>query len=245
MIQYLANNASLPEGSPVTDIDTFFSSIPDRKPVRLFLPTIGADDRTLIQCVFQKSKTNRFNLLFKPNTLPVQQIDKDTTCLINLDIAGQSVSIESNIVNVVNDQTLEMIPQKAISHEQMREYFRVDCAIPIILKSTIPEGFGEPEDEWKIMGITVDLSGSGLRASFKTAPPENTQVRIELALPSANPTIISAIASPVRITQLTDKLWDAAYHIDDIDDDDRDKIIGCCLVAQRRMLRLKVQVKNS
>ncbi len=229
----------------MADLNTFFSNISDEKPVRLFLPVIDADNRLLIQCVLKKHKDNHFNLLFKPDTLPVTQIDKDTTCLINLDMGGQSVSIESNIISVVNDQTLEMVPLKTISHEQMREYFRVDCAIPIVLKSTIPEGFGEPEDNWKITGVTVDLSGSGLRASFKTAPPEDTQVRLELALPSSEPTIISTIASPVRITKLTNKLWDAAYHIDDIDDEDRDKIIGCCLVAQRRMLRLKVQVKNS
>ncbi len=229
----------------MTDSNTFIAQISDEKPVRLFLPTIGVDSRSLIQCVFKKTKGNHFHLLFKPNTLPVQDIDKDTTCLINLDMGGQSVSIESNIVSVVNDQTLEMAPLKTISHEQMREYFRVDCSIPIILRSTIPEGFGGPEDEWKIMGTTADLSGSGLRASFKTAPPENTPVRLELALPTTELTVVSAIASPVRITKLTDKLWDAAYHIDDIEDEDRDKIIGCCLVAQRRMLRLKVQVKNS
>ena len=228
----------------MTELNAFFSKISDEKPVRLFLPTIGADDRALIQCIFKKMEGDRFKLLFKPGTLPVQDIDKDTSCLINLDLGGQSVSIESNIVNIVNNQTLEMIPQKTITHEQMREYFRVDCAVPIILKSLIPEGFGGPEDNWKVMGTTVDLSGSGLRASFKTAPPEDNQVRLELALPTTELTVVSAIASPVRITKLTNKLWDAAYYIDDITDEDRDKIIGCCLVAQRRMLRLKVQVRK-
>ncbi len=229
----------------MTELDTFFTKISDEKPVRLFLPIIGADNRLLIQCILKKKEGNHFNLLFKPMALPVQDIDKDISCLINLDMGGQSVSIESNIVQVINEQTLEMVPQKTITHEQMREYFRVDCAIPIIIKSTIPAGFGGPEDDWKIMGTTVDLSGSGLRASFNTAPPEKTQVRLELALPTAEETIVSTIASPVRITKITDKLWDAAYHIDDIEDEDRDKIIGCCLVAQRRMLRLKVQVRNS
>ena len=126
----------------------------------------------------------------------------------------------------------------------MREYFRVDCTVPILLKSLVPEEFGGPEDNWKIPGTTVDLSGSGLRASFTTEPPRNTQVRLELALPSTETSIVKTLASPVRISKLTDKLWDAAYQFDEIEEEDQDAIIGCCLVAQRQLLRLKVKVKG-
>jgi c-di-GMP-binding flagellar brake protein YcgR len=229
----------------VTDQNNFLDTISDGKPVRLFLPVIDSDDRLLIQCVFKREKGPHFMLLFKLGTLPVNKIDKDTSCLISLDVGGQSVSIESKIINVINDQTLEMVPQKTITHEQMREYFRVDCTVPIIIKSTIPEEFGTPDDHWKISGTTVDLSGSGLRASFTVAPPEKTQVRLELALPTTETTIVKTIASPVRITQLTEKLWDAAYQFEEINDEDQDAIIGCCLVAQRRLLRLKVKVKGN
>ena len=218
--------------------------ITDMKPVRLFLPVTNSEERVLMQCIFQKGTAPLFYLLFKSGTLPINQVDLTTSCLISFDIAGQSVSMESRISKVVNEQTLEMVAEKTISHEQMREYFRVDCTIPIVIKSMVPEGFGTPEDSWKIMGTTVDLSGNGLRASFKTAPPPDTQVRLELALPVVETTIVSTLASPVRISQLTDKLWDAAYYFDHIEDEDRDRIIGCCLVAQRRLLRLKVQVKD-
>lgn len=229
----------------MADLENFFTQISDEKPVRLFLPIIASDDRLLIQCVFKKLDDRYFNLLFKAGTLPVSRIAKDNSCLINLDIGGQSVSLESNIVEISNGQTLKMIPQKTISHEQMREYFRVDCTVPLILKSIIPEEFGTPEDSWKISGTTVDLSGSGLRASFTTAPPTKTQVRLELALPATETNIIKTLASPVRITQLTEKLWDAAYQFDEIEEEDQDAIIGCCLVAQRRLLRLKVKVKGN
>jgi len=138
-----------------------------------------------------------------------------------------------------------MVLQKTISHEQMREYFRVDCTLPIIISSIIPESFGTPDDHWKISGTTADLSGSGLRASFTEEPPANTQVRLELALPTTETTIVKTLASPVRISQLTEKLWDAAYQFDAIEDEDQDAIIGCCLVEQRRMLRLKVKVKGN
>jgi len=229
----------------VTDLDNFFSQISEEKPIRLFLPILDADERLLIQCVLKKSQTNHFNLLFKPGTLPVNKIDQNTTCLINLDVGGQSVSLEGKIIRVVNDQTLEIVAQKTITHEQVREYFRVDCTVPIIVSSLIPLGFGDPEDSWEIRGTTVDLSGSGLRASFKNTPPPLTQVRLKMVLPLVEMTIVSTLASPVRISQLTETLWDVAYHFDQIEDEDRDKIIGCCLMAQRQLLRLKVQVKDS
>ncbi len=228
----------------MTDTNTFLSKISDEKPVRLFLPLVGSDDRKLILCVFKYLQDNRFQLLFKTGSLPVDQIDKEMSCLINLDVGGQSVSIEAKILKIIDNQTIEMVSVKTINHEQMREYFRVDCTVPILLRSVVPEEFGSSEDNWKISGTTVDLSGSGLRASFTEAPPENTQVRLEIALPTPETTIVKTLASPVRISQLTEKLWDAAYHFDEIDDEDQDAIIGCCLVAQRRLLRLKVQVKG-
>jgi len=134
---------------------------------------------------------------------------------------------------------------KTISHEQMREYFRVDCTVPIMITSIVPDEFADEKDKWKINGTTVDLSGSGLRASLTTAPPADTQVRLEIALPASETKIVKALATPVRISQLTDKLWDVAYQFDAIEDEDQDAIIGCCMVAQRRLLRLKVKVTGS
>lgn len=225
--------------------DNILSQISDEKPVRLFLPILNADERLLIHCIFKKTESNYFNLLFPPGTLPVNTIDQSTSCLISLDVGGQNVSIESKIVAIVNDQTLKLIQQKIINHEQMREYFRVDCTVPIIIKSIIPEGFSSSEEYWEIVGTTVDLSGSGLRASFKTKPPARTQVRLELALPLINTTIVKTIASPVRITRLTENLWDAAYQFDQIEEEDQDTITGHCMATQRRLLRLKVKVKGN
>lgn len=221
------------------------NKIPDNKPVRIFLPIKNSEESLRVNCVFQKTDSTHFFLLFNQGTLPVEHLDMNASLVISLDISGQAVSIEAKIVNIANPQTLEMVILKAINHEQMREYFRVDCTLPLLLTSVVPEEFGMPEDKWKITGTTVDLSGSGLRASFTSPPPKNTQVRVRLSLPTAVPSIVSILASPVRISQLTEKLWDAAYHFDNITDEDRDAIIGCCLVAQRRLLRLKVKVKDN
>jgi hypothetical protein len=53
------------------------------------------------------------------------------------------------------------------------------------------------------------------------------------------------LAHQVRVQELHDGRFEVAYHFDDITIEDRDTIIGCCLVLQRKMLRLKIDVKDS
>ena len=223
----------------------FINNIPDAKPVRIFLPLQGADQRHRQQCIFQKTIAPGFNLLFEPGTLPVDTIETKSPCIVNLDMAGQSVSIEAMIQQVVNGQVLEMIARKTISHAQMRDYFRVDYTMPIIAKSLIPEGFGTPEECWKVSGTTMDISGSGLLAFFHERPPADKLVKLQLPLPDDQSEFISFLARPVRTSEVEENRYVVAYHYEDINDEERDKIVGQCLITQRRLLRLKVQVKEN
>ena len=222
----------------------FFTDIPDAKPVRIFLPLQGDDHRCRLQCILQKTSAPRFNLLFEPGTLPVDTLDSQLPCIVNLDMAGKSVSLEAMIQQVVNAQVLEMIVLKTISHEQMRDYFRVDYTMPIIAGSSLPEGFGKPEEHWKISGTTIDISGSGLLAFFHEQPPADKLVRLRLPLPDDKSESISFMARPVRTSEVEDNRFVVAYHYEDISDEERDKIVGQCLITQRRLLRFKVRVKE-
>jgi hypothetical protein len=226
-----------------SDID-ILKDIPDAKPIRIFLPVIDSKERYRLQCVYQISESPRFNLLFKPGVLPVDSLDTSEPCIINVDLGGPNLSIEALITSVRNSQTLEMIVQKAISYDQMREFFRVDATALVISKSFQPALYGKTGDPWTLQGKTIDISGSGILASFSEKPPMDEQVKLEVTLPSTPSEVIKLLAHPVRREQITDDQWDVAFRFDDISDEDRDKIIGCCLVIQRRLLRLKVQVRN-
>lgn len=227
-----------------TDTD-FINKIPAAKPVRIFLPLQGADKRHREQCIFQKGDDSHFNLLFEPGALPVNNLDRKSPCIINLDMGGHSVSLEAMIEQVVNAQTLAMRVHKTISHEQMREYFRVDYTTPIIVTSLLPEGFGDPEEHWKISGTTIDISGSGLLAIFHVSPPGDKLIRIQLPLHDDHTdSLITFLARPVRTSEVEENRYVVAYHYEDINDEDRDRIVGQCLITQRRLLRLKVQVKD-
>lgn len=228
----------------MTTEPTVLDSIPDAKPVRTFLPINENSERFRVQCVYQKSEPPRFNLLFQPGILPVEMINQNESAIIIIDMGGPTVSIEAKISAVANQQMLEMILLKSIPHEQMREFFRVDATAHVISQSFQPEVFGEQGNPGSTQGKTIDISGSGILASFTAQPPMAEQVRLEISLPTTPVQTINVLSHPVRMLQVAEDQWDVAYHFDDISDEDRDKIIGCCLVIQRRLLRLKVKVRD-
>ncbi len=223
----------------------FINKIPDAKPVKIFLPVQEADTRYRQTCIFQKTSSPRFNLLFAPDTLPVESLDISSSCIINLDMGGQSVSMEAMIQQVVNSQVLDMIALKTVSHGQMRDFFRVDYTMPIIVSSQPTDDIGTPNELWKILGTTIDISGSGLLAFFHEKPPADKLVKLRLPLPDDKNEYISFMARPVRTSEVEENRYVVAYHYEEISDEERDKIIGQCLIIQRRLLRLKVQVKDN
>jgi hypothetical protein len=223
----------------------FIANIPDAKPVRIFLPLQGTDKRHRERCIFQKTTPPHFNLLFEPGTLPVDTLDIKSACIINLDMAGRSVSIEAMITKVINSQVVELTVRKTITHDQMREYFRVDYTVPILASSRHLEGDPDTQEEfWQLPGTVIDLSGSGLLAIFHEKPPADKLVRLQLTLHNDSSNNISLLARPTRTSEVEKNRFVVAYHFEEINDEDRDKIVGQCLITQRRLLRLNVQVKD-
>ena len=220
-------------------------NIPDQKPVRIFLPILDKDERYRLNGIFEATEPPKFNLLFPAGMLPVDFIDTKPSCIITVDMGGPAISLEARILKIDDSgQKLEMVAEKSISHEQLRDFFRVDTATSVISSSFQPEFFSNQGEPWSLEGRTIDISGSGILASFVHPPPMDRQVRLEVTLPSSFREKITLLAHPVRSQQVGKNQFEVAYQFDDISPEDRDKIIGCCLVIQRQMLRLKVQVKK-
>ncbi len=213
------------------------------KPVRIFLP-LKDSHRVRAQCVYQETTPPQFTLNFKHGDLAIDEIDRTGSCIVSIDIGGPTLSIEAKILKIVNSQTLEMVIQKSMSHEQMRDFFRVDTETQVISKSFQTRLRKNKNKTWTLKGQTVDISGSGILAVFNEKPPADHQVKLEITTPSAEPQVVHVLASTVRQQELKDGRYEVAYHFDDISTSDRDKIIGCCLELQRKLLRLRVQVKD-
>ena len=221
------------------------NNLPDGKPVRIFIPVLNGTEKAKAQCIYKESKPPKFDLIFKPGVLDVDEIDIKMPCTISIDAGGPTITMEAMITRISNPQTLQMIAMKSISHEQMREFFRVDAVTEVISKSFSTNRKDKPEDSWALPGESVDISGSGILAIFETLPPADEQIRLDITIPLPEPYLIKVLAHQVRCIELNDGKHEIAYHFDDISTEDRDAIIRCCLVLQRRMLRLKVQVKNT
>jgi hypothetical protein len=219
------------------------SSIPNRKPVRVYLPIKEKSQYYRTQAVYRSTSPPFFELYFKPGALPLADLDSNKNCLINVDFGGPTLSLTAAIVSV-SDRTLSGRAEKLINHAQMRQFFRVDAVTDVISKSFQPEFFSSSGKSWSMQGRTIDISGNGLLACFDEQPPADEMVRLELSLPGSHTEIISVVAKTVRIQPVDQHHWDAAFHFQDISDDDRDRIVGCCLEIQRRHLRLKAELDS-
>lgn len=219
-------------------------NIADGRPVRIFLPLQNRLERMRAQCVYQRTAPPSFVLVFKPGVLPVDDIDVKQPCIVTIDMGGPTISLEAMIQKMDDPQTLQMIVRKSVSHEQMREFFRVDAVTKVISSAFVTQFSDENSEPWSVQGITIDISGSGILAVFPTPPPPDKQVNLEITIPTEDPETVKVVAHPVRTNRLPDNRYEIAYHFDDISVEDRDKLIGCCLVLQRRLLRLKVQIQK-
>ncbi len=218
-------------------------TIPDLKPVRIYLPIKNNRQRYRTQAVYKAASPPHFELRFQPGILPVENLDVEKNCLVNVDFGGPNISMKASI-DSITPQVLSMKAEELVSHDQMREFFRVDAITEVISKSFQPEFFDSQGRSWAIRGKTIDISGNGILASFSENPPEDDLVRLEISLPERQPYTVKMLARTVRKQQIDDHQWETAYHFQDISSEDRDRIIGCCLEIQRRLLRLKVDVAN-
>ena len=216
------------------------SSIPDGKPVRVFLPLRNSRERLRLQGLCREISPPKFSLLFPPGTLPLNEIDSQQSAIISVDMGGPTLSLEAKILEIDGTQTLRMILQKSINHEQLREFFRIDAVTGVIATSLQRSASGSAP--WTLNGESLDISGSGILVLFPQCPPEDKQARLTISLPITDDPPITAIAHTVRVQRQDDGHCEVAYHFDDISMEDRDRIVGHCLVLQRKMLRLKVQV---
>jgi len=220
-------------------LDEIFSQIETGKAVRVALPLLGTSEKKRICCVYQADTPPTFQLLFMPNTLPVDEIDMHRKATVLVDIKGQNVSLAADIQEKINKQALRLIARDVISHEQMRNYFRVDLNAPLVARPALKK-----DQEWSLSGETVDVSASGLLAVFSEPIADDEPVQVELLLPTGNGEPIRAVAHVVRSRKICDGRYEVALHFDTIDSEDRDRIMACCFEIQRRHLRLKVQIKN-
>ena len=224
------------------DFDKVFTRISTGKAVKIALAVKKSPEKQRLDCVYREEEPPVFSLLFPPDTLPIEELDTSRQAAITIDLGGQNVSLSADIEEVVDNQTLRLVAREVITHQQLRDYFRVDVSAPLVAKPVFPSS--SSEDEQPLAGETVDVSGGGLLALFPRPIDPTKPISLELILPSSTESrVVKAIAHVVRTQKITDHQYKIALHFDQISPEDRDAIMACCFEIQRRHLRLKVKVK--
>lgn len=223
---------------------SIIQTIPDDKPVRVFLPLQKTVQRYRATGVYRKGDQQSFSLIFEAGILPEDPLDLSQPCIITIDMGGRSTSLEAHIIKIASPQQLEMTTSKVMSHEQMREFFRVDAVTQIFGQSFYSDVFDDTDENWILRGKTIDISGNGVLATFPSPPPENKAIHLKITLPNDEKETIEVLAKPVRTRETGDNIYEVAFTFTKIKSEDRDKIIGCCFEIQRKLLRLKVRVKD-
>ncbi len=220
--------------------------IPEDKPVRVFLPISDSKERYRANCVFNHKSNLNFFLNFKAGALPIEAIDEKKSAIVIVDLGGPNVSLEAAIVNIISEQQIEFRIESTVDHEQLREFFRVDATTKVFSTSLKPAVFGggDKTESWEIPGETIDISGSGILAIFPKKLPDNKQLKLKIMIPDDIDTPVSVLAQQVRSQEIAKDKWEVAFHFNDINSEDRDRIMGYCFTIQRELLRLKVRVKS-
>lgn len=225
--------------------EDFFSKVEDKKAVRITLPVTGEEQYERLQCVYGADTPPCFLLYFPDTFLGNLSLQTEKNSVVTVDIAGQAFSVHATISEIIDDHTLKMEAQAVTSHEQERNYFRVDANAPVIATPILSKQKVSDNDSWVLEGETLDLSGSGALCSFPQPLEQGKKIRIALMLPTGLMEEIHIIGSVVRCRKIHDELYHIGLHFDALTSEDRDKIMASCFELQRKHLRMKVQVQNT
>lgn len=209
------------------------------------MPLKGAQEPVRYNCFFAAATPPEFTLTFPTDTLDFDQIDLGREWLITADFADQTVSVAAKVAKLEPPFQVTLIGKEPVTHTQTRNYFRVDATTRVAASSTVPETMARDNEHWRLLGDTIDLSGSGLLCAFSEPLEKGTKTWIELTLPTHDMDIIKGFGHVVRCRKIEEGLYHIALHFDVIDSESQDKIMACCFELQRRYLRMRVRLENS
>ena len=217
--------------SKITEI---FQKINDHAPAIVDIPARNGEDYRC-KAIFIKKEYPAIELIFPPNSWEENNLVLGSECTLAVEHDGRDISILACLDQVTNNRRLQFTAKEPVSVESLREYFRVLINLPI--EASYIAGPREVKAKtWKMLGTTIDLSGSGVLALFSEKPPTTHNIQIVITMPEDEPSIV-CLADVVRTYRLRKNRFQVAFHFEIVSSKTRDQIISCCLQEQRRQLR--------
>nr|WP_321468874.1 PilZ domain-containing protein [uncultured Desulfobulbus sp.] len=214
--------------------------IKDHAPTVVDIP---ANDGENYRCkaVLLKKDATTVELVFPPNSWEENNLSIGAQCHLAVEHEGQAINLIARLDQISGNRRLQLTPSEPVSPETLREYFRVMINIPI--EASYIAGPREKNAKtWKMIGTTIDLSGSGVLAVFAERPQTLHNIQLVMTMPEDEPSIV-CLADVVRTYRLRKNRYQVAFHFEVISSKTRDQVISCCLQEQRRQLRENVQTE--
>lgn len=208
----------------------------DYRVVKIGLPVADGAVSPL-DAVAKVTTSPRLEVIFLKGQLESLAVRMGEGCRITFDVAGVIHTIQATILEQSAPSRLLLQMVEGLSHEQKRDYFRVDACLTVRWWRIDDE-----EDApvvTSVQGI-VNVSGGGIRLPVTEPIPVGSRVGLAIEL-EPDSSVIECVAEVVGVYQFSREAA-AAMKFVEIQPLDRDAVIAFCLAEQRRQLRVKVQV---
>ena len=220
------------------DLLQLVKSIPDGQPASITI-TDTAGARSHLQGVYKESHAPSFFLLFTPGQLP-DNLDMTRSCpFASQDRSNSDVAFIVEIVEKTSARALELVARKTVRAEELRQFFRVTLRTSITIRF-FPENPESNQQEWQLLGETVDISQSGTLVILPEECRNTTGLDFEIVLTNPSKKVFCT-GRVIRSKRLKKDRWMTSFHFDEISSSDRDAIAQNCFAEQRRQLRDKGQ----
>lgn len=219
-------------------IDNILEVIGDNASTVVDIPG-NHEENLRCKALVTKKESPALELVFPPNSWNAEDLKIGADCNLAIDHNGKTINIIARLDGVVGDRRLRFTAREPVAPESLRDYFRVSINTPI--EASYIAGAKEVTHRtWKMVGTTIDLSGSGVLAVFAEKPASNHHIQLVISIPDEEVPIV-CLADVVQCYRIRKNRYQVAFHFEVIPTKTRDQIISCCFQEQRRQLRENVQ----
>ncbi len=219
-------------------INEILEKLNDNAPTVVDIPG-KREENFRCKALFIKKESPALELVFPPHSWEADNLEIGSDCNLAVEHNGLTVNLIARLDAVVRERRLSFTAREPVSPEALRDYFRV--SINTAIEASYIAGPKETKTRtWKMIGTTLDLSGSGVLAIFAEKPPSNHRIQLVITI-SGEENPIVCLANVIRSYRIRKNRFQVAFHFENISTKTRDVIISCCLQEQRRQLRENVQ----
>jgi len=222
----------------VARIDDILAQLGDNASTVVDIPG-NHDESFRCKALVTKKESPVLELVFPPYSWNAEDLKIGADCNLAIEQNGETINLIARLDGFEGNRRLHFTAREPVEPQTLRDYFRVSINTPIEA-CYIASPLEVNNQTWKMIGTTIDLSGSGVLAVFAEKPPSNHRIQLTFSAPEEEAPIV-CMADVVKCYRIRKNRYQVAFHFGVIPTKTRDQIISCCFQEQRRQLRENVQ----